>query len=90
MIGKNSSNIINPKIQIYLWTAKKKFIFREKKKALLLLWDLQKEKGVENAMEILEEGELRKVYKKRLKEELKISNKMLNKIYDELKLKIIG
>lgn len=41
-------------------------------------------------MEILEEGELRKVYKKRLKEELKISNKMLNKIYDELKLKIIG
>lgn len=70
--------------------SKEEVYIQRKEKALLLLWELQKEKGVENAMEILEEGELRKVYKKRLKEELKISNKMLNKIYDELKLKIIG
>ena len=87
---RNSSNIINPKIQIYLWIAKKKFIFREKKKLCCSCGSFKKEKGVENAMEILEEGELKEVYKKRLKEELKISNKMLNKIYDELKLKIIG
>ena len=91
MIGKNSSNIINPKIQIYLWISKEEVYIQKKRKSFVALVGASKRKrGGKCYGNFWKEGELRKVYKKRLKEELKISNKMLNKIYDELKLKIIG
>lgn len=68
---------------------KEEMEFRCQEIAWNILWEMQESEQVENIVEILEEPDLREKYMKKIKQDMKISDNRMKKMYRQIKESLI-